>query len=1134
MPEPNGRVRDQAERLRALQVDQSFIVQAPAGSGKTELLIQRFLTLLGVVEQPESIVAITFTRKAAGEMRHRVIDSLEKASGAEPQSPHELYTWKLARRALARDEELGWRLVEHPSRLRIQTIDSLSAGFVRQMPWVSRMGAPPRPEANVEHLYRRAVRDTLELLYSEDPGAEVLARLLAHLDNNVATVEELLAAMLARRDQWLRHVVGNAGSEGFRHALESALEQIVTDALEEIGRLLPENIVAETLALARFAARNLDKAEIQSPLAACVHLDSLPGTDAGSVQPWLGLAEMFLKRTGVRRKQLNTRQGFPAGRQGRDAKRRALAIPLDDLLVARLHGLRSLPPWTLDESQWEILGALMDLLPLAAARLKLVFEREGVVDFTEIAHAARTALGSSGSPTDLAFGLDCRLQHLLLDEFQDTSQSQYELLARLTEEWQPGDGRTLFLVGDPMQSIYGFREAEVALFMRARREGIGNLRPTPLKLSVNFRSNAGIVEWVNRGLGEAFPDAEDTFTGAVIHEPSFPFDSGGPTQAVFVHPFFDSDPEPEAERVLEIIRGSRSEHPDGTIAVLVRSRSHLFAIVPALRRAGERFQAVEIDALGERPVVQDLLALTRALLYPADRVAWLAILRAPWCGLTLADLDTLVGGDFSSAIWDLLSDDERVSGMSPDGRSRIGRVLKALKEAIVRRGTMNIRRWVEATWIQLGGPACLEDRTDLEDAAAYLDLLEESVSGANLRDEQKFAHDVTRLFARPDVEAPNVGEKGGLQLLTIHKAKGLEFDTVLLPGLGRYTRGEDRSLMMWLEYIDSHGETRLLLAPIKETGAGDDPLYGYLRRLQMTRRDHENTRLLYVAATRARKRLHLLGHTRIDTDAHRARVPPPRTLLGKIWDIVEREFERTLAFGGPATKVGNVLDAVETRGVPLRRLSRYWQAPPPSGDIDPPWHVTDSASYEEPADVSVHPAFEWAGELQRQVGIVVHAMLQRISVRNPGDRNRETIRRALASEGLDGERLDEASRRVELALEGTLSDEKGLWILSEHEDDRREYPLSGIVAGRVRRFLLDRTFVDRDIRWIIDYKTGTHEGGGVDSFLDKEQTRYRRQLENYANLMQHIDSRPIRLGLYFPLLQGWREWTFEPRPEATG
>ncbi len=1132
MPEPNGRVRDQAERVQALRVDQSFIVQAPAGSGKTELLIQRFLALLAVVEQPESIVAITFTRKAAGEMRHRVIEALERASGAEPQTAHERYTWKLARRAVARDRDLGWRLVEHPSRLRIQTIDSLSAGIVKQMPWVSRMGAPPRPEENVEHLYRRAARAALEQLYSEDPEAEALARLLTHLDNDVAIVEELLASMLARRDQWLRHVVGNAGSEGFRYLLESALERIVTDALEEIVGLFPENIIAETLALARFAARNLDDARIHSPLAACAELESPPGKDAECLPLWLGLAEMFLKRTGTRRTQLNIRQGFPAGKQGRDARRRALGIPLDDVLIARLHGLRPLPRTALDENQFEILDALMELLPRAAAYLKVVFEQEGVVDFTEIAHAAQTALGASGSPTHLAFSLDYRLQHLLLDEFQDTSQSQYELLARLTEEWQPGDGRTLFLVGDPMQSIYGFREAEVALFMRARREGIGNIRLMALKLSVNFRSNAGIVEWVNRGLGEAFPDAEDTFTGAVTYEPSYPFEASGPGRAVSVHPFFSGDSEPEAECVLEIIRGSRSADPDGTIAVLVRSRSHLFAIVSALRRAGEKFQAVEIDALGERPVVQDLLALTRALLHPADRIAWLAILRAPWCGLTLADLDTLVGGDLSSAIWDLICDHERVSGLSADGQSRVERVLETLKDALARGGTMHVRRWVEATWIELGGPACVEDRTDLEDATAYLDLLEESVTGADLRDEQKFAHDVTRLFARPDVQAPNVGEQGGLQLLTIHKAKGLEFDTVLLPGLGRCTRDEDRSLMMWLEYIDGHGKTRLLLAPIKETGAAPDPLYGYLRRVQMIKRDHENTRLLYVAATRARKRLHLLGHTRIDGDAGRARVPAARSLLAKIWDIVEPEFERTLASERPASNAGAALDSVETRGVPLRRLSRGWQAPPRPADIDWVSRVTDSASDAEPATASTHPAFEWAGELQRRVGIVVHAMLQRTSARNPGDGNRATIRAALVAEGLDGERLDEAVRRVELALEGTLSDEKGLWILSEHLDDRREYPLSGVVAGRVRRFLLDRTFVDDGVRWIIDYKTGTHEGGGADAFLDNEQVRYRPQLENYANVMQHIDSRPIRLGLYFPLLQGWREWAFEPRPAA--
>ena len=170
MPE---RVQDQAERLQALDHTQSFIVQAPAGSGKTELLIQRFLTLLGRVNQPEAVVAITFTRKAAAEMRHRVIAALQSASGPEPKSPHEKHTWELAQEALAQNDRLNWRLTEHPSRLRIQTIDSLCATLVRQMPWVSRMGAPPQPEGDLQHVYRQAARRTLAMLDADETRTEV-------------------------------------------------------------------------------------------------------------------------------------------------------------------------------------------------------------------------------------------------------------------------------------------------------------------------------------------------------------------------------------------------------------------------------------------------------------------------------------------------------------------------------------------------------------------------------------------------------------------------------------------------------------------------------------------------------------------------------------------------------------------------------------------------------------------------------------------------------------------------------------------------------------------------------------------------------------------------------------------------
>ena len=1118
MPE---RIQDQEQRRQALDHSQSFVVQAPAGSGKTELLIQRFLTLLGRSDQPESIVAITFTRKAAAQMRHRVIDALHNASEPEPATAHEKFTWKLARKARERNDTFLWRLIEYPARLRIQTIDSLCATFVRQMPWVSRMGAPPQPEDNVAHLYRQAAARTLEMLDSpetRDVVTVALSKLLSHLDNNFGTVEKLLATMLASRDQWLRHVVGNLDVERLRDDLEGSLREVSESALQELAAIFPECFKTSTVELARFAAGNLSRDGKSGDVLACADLQAFPEATVDALGQWRGLAAMFLTGQGERRRRLTKNEGFPATDRGRTAKERLNAIELDDSVVERLHAVRSLPPPRFEAAQWDMLGALLVLLPIAVGQLRLVFQHEGRVDFTEIAIGARTSLGTDAEPTDLAFAIDCRIQHLLVDEFQDTSQSQYELLTRLVGEWQPGDGRTLFLVGDPMQSIYGFREADVGLFLRARTEGVGPVALTPLTLSVNFRSTAGVVDWVNRALGSAFPSVENRFTGAVTYEPSVPFKTDSDEAAVRVHAFLANDLDMEAARVLEIIRETRGQHPDGTIAVLVRSRSHLFGIVSALRRAGERFSAVEIDALSERPVVGDLVALTRALLHPADRIAWLSLLRAPWCGLTLADLHALVDGDFNRAIWDILKTGEWQARLSPDGIGRLERLIPVLSDAIDRRGTLGVRRWVEGVWIAMAGPACLETRTDMEDAAAYLDLLEQSAVGSNIRDERTFASDIRRLFAPPDVEAGD-----GLQLLTIHKAKGLEFDTVILPGLGRRTRSDDQRLLMWLEYIRD-GELRLLLAPIHKVGGDKDPVYDYLRKVHATKSDQESTRLLYVAATRTRRHLHLLGHTRLDQDGTAFKAPDSRALLRKIWGAVEADF--VAALGGAVREVERLPEDAELVGIPLRRLSLDWTAPAPPEDIA--WKGASPADSEE---VGLHrPVFEWASELQRRIGIVVHRMLQEMHAWEELAAREDTLRVALQSEGLDGEKLDEALARAVAALRNIPADAQGRWIFSRHEDDQREYALSAVVERKVRRFVLDRTFVEDGVRWIIDYKTSTHEGSGRDAFLDNEQTRYREQMEGYARVMRSLDPRPIRLGLYFPLLQGWREWAFEDTP----
>ena len=283
--------------------------------------------------------------------------------------------------------------------------------------------------------------------------------------------------------------------------------------------------------------------------------------------------------------------------------------------------------------------ALLEVLPLAVAELQVVFQSRGQADYVEAALRALQALGTPDDPTDLALAFDYRLRHVLIDEFQDTSFAQLDLLERLTAGWMPGDGRTLFCVGDPMQSVYRFRQAEVGLFLQLQREGLRNVPLTPLRLTVNFRSSARIIDWVNRVFPEVLAPQDDAELGAVKYSPSVAAKPDQP-RGVQIHASFSRDEREEAQQVVKIVRQALRTDAR-SIAVLVSARSHVGSIGLSLNRAGIAFRAVEIEPLVERPVVQDLIALTRALVHPGDRTAWLAVLRAPWCGATLHDLHQL-------------------------------------------------------------------------------------------------------------------------------------------------------------------------------------------------------------------------------------------------------------------------------------------------------------------------------------------------------------------------------------------------------------------------------------------------------------------------------------------------------------
>ncbi len=208
------RREDSDARERALDVASSFIVQAPAGSGKTELLTQRFLALLASVERPESVLAITFTRKAAAEMRNRILQALRDVADAERAPLMLERTRVLARAVLKADVEREWGLVANPSRLRLQTIDALNQGLARRLPVLSGTGAGLGVEEDARPLYDLAAERLLAHLPGDEPRlAEAVALLLGHLDNNVGKFVSLVAEMLARREAWLPELPGDVGAE---------------------------------------------------------------------------------------------------------------------------------------------------------------------------------------------------------------------------------------------------------------------------------------------------------------------------------------------------------------------------------------------------------------------------------------------------------------------------------------------------------------------------------------------------------------------------------------------------------------------------------------------------------------------------------------------------------------------------------------------------------------------------------------------------------------------------------------------------------------------------------------------------------------------------------------------------------
>ena len=1043
---------DQKQRDQALNIHESFIVQAPAGSGKTELLTQRYLSLLGDTLQPESILAMTFTNKAADELKHRVLQYLKDASLAPPVEPHKHKTFELANRALVQSQKQGWDLLSNPSRIKISTIDSLASLIVAKYPTVERL-IPPRVMADryeYEALYQSAAENTFKLL-EEPEYRDEIASVLLYLDNHVEKFYRLLIQMLAKREQWLPRLYQQGALE--IGVLEKTAQRIISKHLLYLQVLVKSFFDESFFSL-------LSENEMV--------INKLPDANVNALDDWIGLANLCLTSKGQWRKTVDKRQGFNSNLK--EHKKAFVAtlegLSSEDELREALFELTLLPEPYHTEEGHQILHSISQVLKLAVAQLKFLFEIHNVFDFAEVGLSASEKLDDLEGVTDVALFLDYKIDHLLIDEFQDTSYAQFSLIEKLITNWQDDDGKTLFFVGDPMQSIYRFRESQVGIFLEVKNNGIADIRPKYIQLNCNFRSIKSIVESNNRYFSAIFPDKDNISNGAIHYAHSLSSSEHVIDKSVNFYPFLSNMVQQEATQVCEIVTQALAENTDDEIAILVRSRGHLNEIIHAFQLSDIDYEAIKMTTLRSHLYTRDLLSLTRAMLSLGDKLAWLALLRSPWCGLLLADLLTLSASD-TMTIYHQLKDKELVGELSDDAVRRIFPIQKILGEAIENDGRFSfVERFSSALDKLLSHEYLDEEKRSIK--TQFLSILHHCESRDTLA-----IKPIEAMLG--ELYAPSHSAR--VKLMTIHQAKGLEFDVVIMPGLGKAGKSDTSPLVQ----LKAMSVGNLLLAPIKSASEKNDTqTYSYLKYIDKKQNYFEMMRLLYVAMSRAKKRIHLLGHVNEDGKAAK------NTLLDFILPFVkdtmvipERSYEE------------------ETKSDLSPQLLRYQHFP----------------SFESIGPQAVDKAFDLSKNLdliyQGILGTVVHHYLEHEMF----EPDNESIDTRLLQHGVPSKLREHYIEKIRQLLDNTKKDPTFAWLFQQRQSTQVEAEF-GSIEGSV---IIDRLFVEGGILWIIDFKTASlSDDESKEDFTERVKKQHQDQLHHYQSILEGIFQLPSKAAIYCP------------------
>ena len=1059
---------DQNERERALAPEGSFIVQAPAGSGKTTLLVQRYLRLLAHVSRPEEILAITFTRAAAMEMKQRVLDAMQEDTA-------------LTRAIQTQDQVNNWQLNLNPHLLKIQTIDSFATELATQIPG-EQSAEGMRIEDKPDTLYQQAARDVLGQLFSREPSHIYIGEFLAALDNNAELAERLLTAMLGKRDQWLdvaRLITSLALQDS------STLEETLDRAIQDLRTALLAPLEQQLSSLDHTMIQRVAEATEQEP-------------DLNSLLP------MILTQKGTVRKTVDRRQHIAFTDKNLKAETVAWLKDLDDRnLAGALHACSLLPTGLANPDTLIATGVT---LALAAAELESLLQNRRCLDFTGMLIRATQGLRDEHGPTDLALYWDYRIKHLLIDEFQDTSRSQYDFFALLTEGWEANDGNTFFAVGDPMQSIYRFRDADVSIFSQCWENGFPNVPLEPIQLSANFRSVKPLVDWNNALFSNLFPKSSLPELGAIRFSPAVAqhdeerrrtSDTKTHSSAAILKSFNDEQQEAEAiaQHVAELTSGL-NEDDDASIGILCRSRGHLPVLLQALKQADIAFTSTDIDSLTQEPIVRDLLSLHRSLLCPAEPLAWFSILRSPMVGLTLKQLEAFAG---STDIFQLA---EQQAKSEP----ALARLTQAYAWAKQRLYELPICEVIEGCWMRLGGTDAYPEST-LSHAHRWFDLLESMAE--NALDPDALLTKTADLYAQD-------ASHSRVQVMTIHKSKGLEFTHVVLPNLGRRPRTQETDLLLWRPT-----ENGLLI------GIKQDPVHQWLAFEEQNRNENEIKRLLYVACTRAEQSLWLSSASQTQTTGLAKYLPPMDAL-----DSSEHVEPAT----SPLSK-GTVAEDRQGQLIHLPQEYR-WMPSTLTTETNGSGIRLEEEGVANDAEAETFETDERSNRFNLSLGNLVHLALAYVGdgfrLQRPFDQNllKTAMQQWLPTLDATPDQWPNVMSAALTHVARTLDDPTGRWLLEPHRHGQFEWAVTTVINSTAKRFVIDRLFVSDDTWWIVDFKTSSPASEiSTDQFLAEESHRYRGQLVQYKTILDSLVKEqpeyftgasnlnlPIKTALYFTAL----------------